>query len=81
MTHISSHLNPPRSFTGTGAHRFTAMHQRQRRLHLQELCARVLLVAAFLAAGAISGYLVGIATTTCEALPRIIAEAQSRAAG
>ena len=63
----------------TQHHRFRHLARRRRVLRLQELCASALLIVAVLAAGSVSRYLSGIATTTCNALPRIIAEAQTRA--
>lgn len=80
MTHLSPHLNAPRPTTGTGADRFTLLHQRQRKRVLRDRAAHWLLTAAVIAAAVIAGYLLGIATSTAEALPRILAEAQSRAA-
>lgn len=71
MTHIAPSLNRDR---------FTAMHRRQHVRHLQELCARAFLIAAVLAAAAVTGYLIGITTTTATAMPALLAEAQTRAA-
>lgn len=75
MTPISS-----RPDAASTANRFAELNRRRRQLALHEMAARLVLAAAVCATAIIAGYLIGIATTTCERLPALVAEAQARAA-